>query len=467
MEIVPGSTQDVPGRRTYRLAIAAAIVVAIVTGAWFTRSYWRGMLQDASSGGEAESAPHSDEAEHGHAHGASSANEITLSDRGLKNIGFVPVTVTLQSFERTESLPAIVVEQPGRTQIQLSSPFGGVLAKVFVVQGEAIEPGSPMFEVRLTHEELVTSQQEFLKTAENLEIVDREISRLEALSEGVVAGKRILEQQYEKQKLEVSLRSAEQALLLHGLTSEQVQEILKTRQLLQSVTVFAPSHSHASGNCPENHAFHVQRLPVSPGQQVDASQELAVLADHCELYLEGRAFEDDALQLRNAAREGWTISASLLTGDKDAATIDNLKLLYLGDTIDPETRAFRFYLQLPNKMVLDQKTPDGRRFIDWEFKPGQRFELHVPIEKLTDRIVAPIEAVVEEGAEFYVYRQNGKNFDRVPVHVEYRDNKSAVIANDGALFPGDIIAGRGAYQMHLALKNKSGGGVDPHAGHNH
>ncbi|MBL9165636.1 MAG: efflux RND transporter periplasmic adaptor subunit [Planctomycetaceae bacterium] len=359
------------------------------------------------------------------------------------------------------------MEQPGRTQIQLSSPFGGVLAKVFVVQGEAIEPGSPMFEVRLTHEELVNSQQEFLKTAENLEIVDREIARLEALSEGVVAGKRILEQQYERQKLEVSLRSAEQALLLHGLTSEQVQDILKTRQLLQSVTVFAPSHSHASGNCPENHAFHVQRLPVSPGQQVDASQELAVLADHCELYLEGRAFEDDAKQLRNAAREGWTISASLLTGDKDAATIDNLKLLYLGDTIDPETRAFRFYLQLPNGMVLDQKTPEGRRFIDWEFKPGQRFELHVPIEKLTERIVAPIEAVVEEGAEFYVYRQNGKNFDRVPVHVEYRDNKSAVIANDGALFPGDVIAGRGAYQMHLALKNKSGGGVDPHAGHNH
>lgn len=465
MDNVPVSAHNTVGRRSYRLPIVATIIVAMIAGAWLTRSQWSGMLQSNANDGEGEAASH--EGEHDHAHGEASADAITLSDRGLKNIGFVPVTVALQSFERTESLPAIVVEQPGRTQIQLSSPFGGVLTKVLVVQGEAIEPGSPMFEVRLTHEELVNSQQEFLKTAENLEIVDREIARLEALSEGVVAGKRILEQQYEKQKLEVSLRSAEQALLLHGLTNEQVQEILKTRQLLQSVTVYAPSHSHASGNCPEDHAFHVQRLPVSPGQQVDASQELAVLADHCELYLEGRAFEGDALQLRKAAREGWTISASLLTGDKDAPTIDNLKLLYLGDTIDPETRAFRFYLQLPNKMILDQNTPEGRRFIDWEFKPGQRFELHVPIEKLTDRIVAPIEAVVEEGAEFYVYRQNGKNFDRVPVHVEYRDNKSAVIANDGAIFPGDVIAGRGAYQMHLALKNKSGGGVDPHAGHNH
>jgi hypothetical protein len=67
----------------------------------------------------------------------------------------------------------------------------------------------------------------------------------------------------------------------------------------------------------------------------------------------------------------------------------------------------------------------------------------------------------------YVYRQNGDHFDRVPVHVLYRDRDSVVVANNGSLFPGDVVAGKGAYQMHLALKNKSGGGIDPHAGHQH
>jgi len=42
-----------------------------------------------------------------------------------------------------------------------------------------------------------------------------------------------------------------------------------------------------------------------------------------------------------------------------------------------------------------------------------------------------------------------------------------VIANDGSLFSGDAIALSGAHQMQVALKNKAGGGVDPHAGHNH
>jgi hypothetical protein len=51
--------------------------------------------------------------------------------------------------------------------------------------------------------------------------------------------------------------------------------------------------------------------------------------------------------------------------------------------------------------------------------------------------------------------------------VIYRDQAYAVIKNDGSVFPGDIVAQRGAHQLQMALKNKSGGGADPHAGHNH
>jgi hypothetical protein len=42
-----------------------------------------------------------------------------------------------------------------------------------------------------------------------------------------------------------------------------------------------------------------------------------------------------------------------------------------------------------------------------------------------------------------------------------------VIANDGGLFPGDRIALSAAQQLQVAIKNKAGGGIDPHAGHNH
>ena len=107
------------------------------------------------------------------------------------------------------------------------------------------------------------------------------------------------------------------------------------------------------------------------------------------------------------------------------------------------------------------------RFVSWRYRPGQRLQLRIPVEQWEQQIVLPIEAVAREGAEYFVFQQNGTHFDRLPVHVKYRDQFSAVIANDWQLFPGDVVAMRNAHQMQMALKNKAGGGVDPHAGHNH
>jgi multidrug efflux pump subunit AcrA (membrane-fusion protein) len=94
-------------------------------------------------------------------------------------------------------------------------------------------------------------------------------------------------------------------------------------------------------------------------------------------------------------------------------------------------------------------------------------QLEVPVEEYRERIVLPADAVAQDGVENYVFRANGDHFDREPVHVEYRDPQWVVVANDGTLFPGDRVAMSAAQQLQLALKNKSGGGIDPHAGHSH
>lgn len=324
-----------------------------------------------------------------------------------------------------------------------------------------------MFEIRLTFEELVTAQSDLIRTAENLEVVNSEIKRLKSLTEGIVPGKRILEQEYEKQKLEASLKADRQALLLHGLSQKQVDAITQERRLFQTLTVSAPEHSHEGESCSMDHYFHVQNISVNIGEQVSAGQQLGVLADHCELYIEGKAFEDDVARLREAAVNGWPVTAELLSGKGERENIKGLQLLYLSDVVDPQSRAFNFYLSLPNDVVTDRAGPSGQRYIEWRFKPGQRMEVHIPIQQWEGRLVLPVSAVVEEGAESYVYRQNSSKFEQVPVHVEFRDQESVVVANNGSISPGDIIAARGAYQIHLAIKNKSGGAVDPHAGHNH
>ena len=417
---------------------------------------------------------HEDADDHGqeeiHKHidaGHSDTESIELSKNGLKNIGYEPFVVEPSRFDKLLTLPAIVVERPGRSQLHITAPLTGVVTEIYAVEGEAISPDQPLFEMRLTHEELVAAQRDYLRTAENLAVVNREIERLQSLDAGVIAGRRVLEQEYEKQKLEASLRAESQAMLLHGLTEAQVNEIRDKGHLLQTITVRAPERVHSDSEGEEDHPFQIQRLSVAQGEHVEAGRELAVLADHCELHIEGLAFEDDAPLIRKSAESASKVKASLLADDSPDTQVSGLEVMYVADQIDPETRAFKFYLALPNRIALDKTSPYGNRFIEWAYKPGQRMQLKVPIDSVEDQFVLPTTAVIDEGAEAYVYRKNGDHFDQVSVQVLNRNQDSVVVADNGSLLKGDVIAGKGAYQMHLALKNKTGAGIDPHAGHNH
>jgi len=392
------------------------------------------------------------------------AGAIKLSTQARGNIGLRTAKVELKPFERTITVPGIIVERPGWSTIEITAPMTGIVTRIYPIQGEAIEPGQSLFEVRLTHEDLLQSQTEFLRTVEELDVIGREVARLEKVSaDGVIAGKTLLERKYEQQKQEAALRAQRQALLLHGLSKDQVDKIASTRTLLQSLTIRAPVREKAA----KAHPLQVQRLKVSQGKYVSAGDTLCTLVDYGELYIEGRAFEQDIRGINKAASSGCSVSAivgSKSTGDEEVSP--GLCILYLDDKVDPESRAFHFYVALPNRILREDKA-EGRHFVYWQFKPGQRTQVRIPAEQWKDRIVLPLEAVAQDGAEAYVFEANDDHFDRRPVHVEYRDQDWVVIANDGALKLGTTVAISAAHQMQLALKAKAGGGVDPHAGHNH
>ena len=149
--------------------------------------------------------------DHGDDHG--STDSLEMSQNGLKNIGYLPFTVETRDFEKKLTLPATVVDRPGHTQIQIPAPMTGIVTRIYPIQGAAVKPGSPLFELRLTHEELVTAQREFLQTLGSIDVVQSELKRMQTFDEGVLAGKKIIDKQFEKQKLEATLQAQRQALL--------------------------------------------------------------------------------------------------------------------------------------------------------------------------------------------------------------------------------------------------------------
>lgn len=422
---------------------------------------------NTAAGPESKGEGGHDHAGHSHA-GHSEANSLELSPQARKNIGLGdPLKVALKDFTKTVSVPGMVVERPGRSTVEVTAPMTGVITRIYPIEGEAVEPGGKLFDLRLTHEELVQSQADLLKTAEELDVIAREIRRIEDLiRDQALPGKQLLERQYEQQKQMAAMRAQRQALLLHGLTDNQVDAILKNRKLLQDLTVAVPTTTDDGGMSPVGSVFQVQSLKVAQGQNISTGDTLAVLADHAQLFIEGEAFERDIREISRAAEQGLQVTAMLDTDGGQPEVVSNLRVLYLAAKVNPDSRTLDFYVTLPNEKLRDAKL-DGHRFLAWRFMPGQRVQLEIPIETLPNRIVLPADAVAQDGPETYVFTPNGDHFDRRSVHVEYRDPKWVVIANDGSLFPGDLVAPTGAQQLQLALKNKAGGGIDPHAGHNH
>jgi multidrug efflux pump subunit AcrA (membrane-fusion protein) len=422
----------------------------------------------ARSTAAADDHDHHDDHHHEHP-GHRDETAIELSPQAQRNIGMQLMKIAPGTFERTITVPAVIVERPGRSEVAVTAALSGIVQKIYPLEGQAVVPGESLFELRLTHEELVQGQTDFLRTAEELDIVNREIARLEPLAEkGAIAIKTIIDHRYEREKLLGIQRAQRQGLLLHGLSTDQIDQILKSRTLLQSLTIRVPQgRDDPAVPGAKGSIYQVQKLQVERGQYVEAGQQLCVLTDHAELYIEGKAFEQDAAALNQLADKRWSVSALFERQGQKPAQIAGLTLLYVADKVETDSRTLRFFVRLPNLMVRDSKTPEGHRFVAWKFKPGQRLQLQVPVAVWTDRIVLPEDAVVQDGAEYFVFQQNGDHFDRRPVHVEYRDATSVVVANDGSLYPGDTVVTSGAQQMHLALKNKSAGGIDPHAGHQH
>lgn len=416
--------------------------------------------------GEHDEHAHAAEKKKPYDHVHDDANTLELSQQATATLGLDLRRVEMRPFARTVNLPANVVQRPGTSQVQVAAPFAGTVARVYHVEGEAVEPGAPLFDLRLTHEELVQAQADYLQTVEELTVVQRELDRLKRASEsGVIPGKLVLDREYERQKLEASLRSHRQRLLLHGLPEKKVDEILATRQLLQELTVRAPERL---GNEPVgDRLLEIHTLKVEQGQNVEAGAPLCTLSNHAVLYIQGKAFEEDLAKLTLAAQQGWPVTAVFEPMEGQRQVIEGLKILYLANEVDASSRAISFFVPLPNELLRNTKTDGGQRFIDWRYRPGQRTRLLVSVEAAAPRIVLPVEAVVREGAESYVFEYNQGHFDRRCVHVEYRDQDRVVVANDGILKPGAQVAVNSAYQLQLAAKNKSGPPIDPHAGHNH
>ncbi len=435
----------------------------------------------AEAGGGHEGHEHA-----GHDHGPAK-EQVKLTPQAQKNLGLDVDTPTPQKYWRTMLIPGVVADRPGESDRGVTSKVAGVVSEIRAKPGDTVKAGDPLFTLQLVSEFLQGTQADLAKTARELEFATVKRDRVAALVEkGTTSGVALIEEENQVKRFATQLQAYRRQLTVFGLTTEQVDRAEKggvvTEVVVTAPARAAPATAVPSGSStdtpPKDLLYEVQELKVTLGEQVQAGQSLALLANHQKLFVEGRAFKSESDALADAFEKKVPVRADF-ADEKPGVwkAQEPLRIHHLSNQVDTATRTFSFYLPLENQPRLIEQ--DGKTHFVWRYRPGQRVRLRMPVEKLVTLasdgktellpFVFPAGAVVREGAETYMFVQSGDLFIRKPVRVLYEDRNESVVANDGSISDADFVVRSPAAAINRALKAAAAGGgaADPHAGHNH
>ncbi len=491
-------------RRFVSPLVTLALLCAAGYAAYRTQDRWLPHVFPAKSAAKSgdghdhgEGGGHDDHA--GHDHGPR-GDRVKLSEQAQKNLALDVDTLTPQEYWRTIMVPGIVVDRPGESDRGVTSKVAGVVIAIKARPGDTVKGGDPLFTIQLASEFLQSAQTDLVKTAKELEFAVLERERIANLvKKGTTAEAELLKQQNVVDRLTTQLNGYRRQLQVFGLTPDQVNRV-ERGEVITEVTVIAPgtspsgtlsaSETTPAATTPTNGGkqqspttpvlYEVQELKVTLGEQVQAGQTLCLLANHQRLFVEGRAFKSEADALAAAAEKKTPLRAEFADEKPGAWPAQGpLVIHHLSNQVDPTARTFAFYLPLDNQPRTFER--DGKTYFVWRYRPGQRVRLRVPVEKLVTLapdgktellpFVLPAGAVIREGAEAFVFVQNGDVFVRKPVRVLYEDRKEAVVANDGSVTEAEFVVKNQAAAINRALKAAAAGGGGheghDHAGHSH
>jgi multidrug efflux pump subunit AcrA (membrane-fusion protein) len=471
--------QTMPSKSKHIFSILAWLIamVGIAVGVWISRAQWMPLISQTPSAPETQH----DNSEHGPILEAEERKTLELNRQARANLGLKSGPVKLQSYWRKIQIPGVVVDRPGVTDRGVTSPLEGVVTKVHAFEGDVVKPGEKLFTLRLVSDSLQQAQSELFKAIRETEIIKSEKQRVAKLIEsGIVAGKRKIELDQKTRRQAALIDAHRQELFAHGLTLDQIRRV-EEGNFLTSIVINAPSVEESKGEQDEaqqstllnaeteapSDFFEIQQLKVDLGHQVEAGKPLAILANHKSLYIKGHAFKKEASKLGRAAENSWAVDVEFIednASDWEPAE-QKFQIRHLANTTDPESRTFDFFIPLMNQSIAYEK--EGRPFVVWRYRPGQRVRISIPVEEMQDVIVLPTAAVFRKGPEAFVFQQNGDLFNRIAVEVLHEDRSNIVIANDGSVSPGFYLAQNAAASLNRILKAQSSSGGLPPGYHVH
>jgi cobalt-zinc-cadmium efflux system membrane fusion protein len=311
----------------------------------------------------------------------------------------------------------VMQEHPGRVEAnerlvtRIGASVTGRVTDVLAEVGDTVSAGQTLAHV--SSPELTTAQLAFLRAAANQSLAERAVDRARQLIQADVIGSaELLRRESELSIAKAELRAANDQLLIMGLPASAVEK-LKTQGSL-----------HPQANVTARLPGVVLERKVSQGQVVQPGDQLFTVAELSNVWIVGALPE----QAARTVQRGQTVEIIVPAIEQQLSG----KVVFVSDTIQPETRtvAIRTQLDNPNR----------------ELKPQMLATLRIAGAP-KDMAVVPEGAVVRENDRDHVFVQLSPGTYRLTaVELGAAVNKQRPVLK--GVNPGETVVVQGAFHLN-------------------
>lgn len=274
------------------------------------------------------------------------------------------------------------IEANERKVTRIGAAVTGRVTEVLAETGDRVKAGQTL--ARVASPELTTAQLAYMRASATATLAERSVERARQLiAADVIGSAELLRRESEVQIARAELRAAGDQLKLMGLSADALSSLRAKGNVAPNAAITASA------------AGIVIERQVSQGQVAQPGDPLFTVADLSNVWVVGALPEQIARSVQTGQNVQIDVPALGLTVEE---TPISGKIIYVGDTVSPETRTVTIRTQVDNK--------------DLALKPQMLATMKIQ-GAMEKTLAIPALAVVRENDRDHVYVKKAENHYRL------------------------------------------------------